>query len=313
MKSKFLKLGIIVLALGTSTLMVSCESGVNEKKAPDNKVIEEKNIDVAKDLNTEKNNLKYKETEVYFIDTGNSDAILIKGEKNVLIDGGDNNDEDMLVEYLQKNNITNIDYMISTHNHADHLGGLDQVIDKIPISNLLVSNGDGDSKTYQDFINAASRKKLAPSVPLEGSKFDLGNGAFIKIYNTNGGSDTNEESLIVEYTNGKDKFLFTGDAEIETEREVLELLSDVDVLKIGHHGSKTSTSEELLKKVKPEYGVITVGKDNKYKHPHKIAMERLESENIEVHRTDECGSIVFKSTGNGVKIECEVGSYSFRD
>lgn len=88
---------------------------------------------------------------------------------------------------------------------------------------------------------------------------------------------------------------------------------DVDVLKLGHHGSRTSTSQEFLDKVNPEYGVITVGKDNKYNHPHKAVMDRVKNKNIKIHRTDECGDIIFKSTGNGVEIDCNEGSYSYRD
>lgn len=316
MKSKFLKLTITTIILATSTFIVGCGSNANEKKISDKNIVNEETTSNIKDDEAEEakpESAKYANSEIHFINTGNSDAILIKGEKNVLIDGGDNDDENMLVDYLQKNKIKNIDYMISTHNHADHLGGLDSVIEKINISTLLVSNGDGDSKTYQDFINAASRKKLAPSVPLDGVKFDLGNDSYMKIYNTNGGTDTNEESLIVEYINGKDKFLFTGDAESATETEVLPSLSNIDVLKVGHHGSKSSTSEAFLNKVNPEYAVITVGNDNKYNHPHKVVMDRLKDKNIEVHRTDECETIVFTSTGNGVKTECKIGSYLYRD
>ncbi|MGL4742537.1 MAG: ComEC/Rec2 family competence protein [Sarcina sp.] len=253
------------------------------------------------------------ETEVHFIDTGNSDSILIKGEKTVLIDGGDNNDETPLVEYIKKLGITKIDYLIATHNHADHIGGLDSVVKNLDIGTTLVSNGDSDTATYKDFINALGNKKLSPSVPLEGVKFDLGTNSYIQLFNGNGGLDTNEQSLVTLYVNGNDKFLFTGDAEAETEKEILDKMPDVDVLKVGHHGSKSSTTQEFLDKVKPEIAVITVGKDNKYNHPHKVVMDRIQNSNIKVHRTDECGSIIFKSTGNGVKTDCKEGTYKYGD
>ncbi|MGL5244688.1 MAG: MBL fold metallo-hydrolase, partial [Sarcina sp.] len=159
-------------------------------------------------------------SKIHFIDTGNSDAILIQGSKNVLIDGGDNNDESMLVQYLKKQGIQKLDYMIATHPHADHIGGLDAVINALPVENLLVANGSADTKTYKDFINAAANKGLNPSVPLEGAKFELGDGAYMQVYNSNGGSNTNEQSLVTLYVNGNDKALFTGDAESEAENEV---------------------------------------------------------------------------------------------
>ncbi|MGL5821178.1 MAG: MBL fold metallo-hydrolase [Sarcina sp.] len=254
-----------------------------------------------------------KETEVHFIDTGNSDAILIKGEKTVLIDGGDNNDEKPLVEYIKKIGVGKLDYLIATHNHADHIGGLDSVVENLEVGTTLISNGDAETDTYKDFINALAKKNLSPSVPLEGVKFDLGNNSYIQLFNGNGGSDTNEQSLVTLYVNGNDKFLFTGDAETETEKEILSKMPDVDVLKVGHHGSKSSTSQEFLDKVNPEFAIVTVGKDNKYNHPHKVVMDRIQNSNIKVHRTDECGSIIFKSTGNGVKTDCKEGTYKYGD
>ena len=247
------------------------------------------------------------EAEIHFIDTGNSDAILIIADKEaMLIDGGDNDDEGLVVNYLKNQGVTELKYVIATHPHADHIGGLDAVIKAYKIDKLLVANGDADTKTYRDFINAAMDKGLSPSVPLEDSKFPLGNSYF-KVMNTNGGGDTNNQSLVVEYVNGEDRMLFMGDAEKEVEEEIVSKLSKVDVLKVGHHGSSTSTAEAFLKKVDPTYAVILCGIDNKYCHPHRETMAKLQG--IEVHRSDECGDIIFKSTGNGVVTSCNVGSY----
>ncbi|MDO4534415.1 MAG: ComEC/Rec2 family competence protein [Clostridium perfringens] len=253
------------------------------------------------------------ESEVHFIDTGNSDAILIKCEdKAILIDGGDNNDEKLVVSYLKNQGVERIDYMIATHPHSDHIGGLDAVIKELDVKNLLVANGQANTKTYRDFIEAAANKGLNPSVPLEGAVFYLESNSYIKIFNTNGGINTNEESLVTLFVNGEDKFLFTGDAEEGTEKEILNDMIDVDVLKISHHGSKTSTSGEFLERVNPEYAVITVGENNKYKHPHEVTMEKLKENGIEVYRTDECGDIIFKSSGNNVSTDSVLGSYSYR-
>ena len=251
---------------------------------------------------------KVTEAEIHFIDTGNSDAILIMAENQaMLIDGGDNDDEQLVVSYLKDQGVTELEYVIATHPHADHIGGLDAVIESYKVKQLLVANGDAETKTYRDFINAAMDKGLSPSVPLEDSKFPLGNSYFT-VMNTNGGDDTNNQSLVIEYVNGEDKMLFMGDAEKEVEEELLPKLSKVDLLKVGHHGSSSSTTEEFLKKVNPTYSVILCSAGNKYGHPHRETMINLQG--TEVHRSDECGTIVFKSTGKGLVTDCKIGSYT---
>ena len=248
-----------------------------------------------------------KEAEIHFIDTGNSDAILIKqGEHAALIDGGDNNDEERVVSYLQSQGITQLDYLFATHPHADHIGGLDAVVEHIAIKNIYVGNGDMDTATYSDFITAMTNKGLSPSVPLLDSEFKLGTSTF-KVLSVANGTDPNNNSLVLLYTNGEDKVLFMGDAEAEIEGQINP--GDVDLLKVGHHGSHSSSTASFINKVSPEYAVILAGEDNKYGHPHAETMATLKAHNIEVHRTDECGNIVFKSTGNGLVVECKEGSY----
>ena len=172
---------------------------------------------------------------VTFLDTGNSDAILIKDSgKYILIDSADNDDEKYMVKYLQQNNIDKLDYFILTHYDADHIGGSDEILNNIEVDTLLVPNGDAETKTYGDFITSASNAGVAPSVPLEGAKFDLGRSYF-EVYNTDGGDSKNDDSLVVKLTNGKDKFLFTGDAGTEIEEKIVNKIGDVDVLKVGHH------------------------------------------------------------------------------
>jgi beta-lactamase superfamily II metal-dependent hydrolase len=256
--------------------------------------------------------LEIKDTTVHFLNTGNSDCILVKGEKTILIDGADNNDENMIVAYLKKEGIKQIDYMIATHNHKDHIGSLDRVIKEFEVKNILVSNGKLDTKAYYEFIDAMDFKSIIPKIPSEGELIVLGEDSYIKIYNTKGGTYTNDESLITLYCNGTDKFLFAGDAEKTTEERVLEKMEKVDVLKIGHHGSASSTTEIFLDKLKPQYAVITNSESNVYANPAKEVMKRLKERNIEVHRTDECGHVVFLSTGNGIFTECGIGSYGYR-
>lgn len=248
------------------------------------------------------------ESELHFIDTGNSDAILIKNDnKFALIDGGDNDDEERVVSYLKDQGVKELEYIFATHPHADHIGGLDAVVNEIKVKNVYVSNGDSDSKTYSDFIYAMANKGLSPSVPLLNSEFKLGSGKF-KVISAANEKDPNNNSLVLEYVNGNDKVLLMGDAEEKIERELN--VSDVDLLKVGHHGSRSSSSSSFIDKINPKYAVILVGANNKYGHPHKETMDTLASKNIEIHRSDECGHIVFKSSGNGLSVDCKVSTYT---
>lgn len=248
------------------------------------------------------------ESELHFIDTGNSDAILIKNNnKFALIDGGDNDDEERVVSYLKDQGVKELEHIFATHPHADHIGGLDAVVNDIPVKNVYVSNGDSDSKTYSDFIYAMANKGLSPSVPLLNSEFKLGSGKF-KVISAANEKDPNNNSLVLEYVNGNDKVLLMGDAEEKIERELD--VSDVDLLKVGHHGSRSSSSSSFIDKINPKYAVILVGANNKYGHPHKETMDTLASKNIEIHRSDECGHIVFKSSGNGLSVDCKVSAYT---
>ena len=250
------------------------------------------------------------DVQIHFIDTGNSDAILIDdGGVTMLIDAGDNDDERSVVNYLNGRGVKDIKYLISTHAHADHAGGLDAVVKKCKVYNAFVSNGDADTRTYRDFIMALSDKGLNPSVPLEGKKFKLKNSYF-EVFNTNGGSTTNNESLVVLLTHGKDKMLFMGDAEEEVEYEILNKVPDVDLLKLGHHGSHSSTTDTFLSKTNPEYAVILCGRNNKYGHPHRETMQKLKDRGIDVYRTDESGDLLFTSSGNGITTNSKKGDYN---
>lgn len=241
-----------------------------------------------------------KPVDVHFIDTGNSDAILISDNgKHMLIDAGDNDDEKLIVDYLNNLKIKKLDYVVLTHPDADHSGGLDAVVKNFEIGNVLIGNGSAETKTYKDFVQAAVDKGLKPSVPL-GTEFKLGNGTF-KFYNQKSqAKDVNDRSLVILYKNGDHKFLFTGDAGVEIEKALpLKEIGDIDVLKVGHHGSKTSTSKAFLDSVKPEYNVICVGKDNKYGHPHKEVAERLTGK---TYRTDLHGNIIMTTDGKIITV-----------
>ena len=249
------------------------------------------------------------EGKIHFINTGNSDAILIENNSQFsLIDTGDTDDDDKLKSYLQRQGVKRLEYLVLTHYHADHIGGADTVITDFEVGITLVPNGDADTKVYRDYITALSNKGLQPSVPLESSIFNLGS-ATLTFYNTAGGnSNENNNSLVVLYENGEDRALFTGDAEAEVESKLS--VGDIELLKVGHHGSKTSSSISFINQLQPEYAVILTGQPNQYGHPHEETLSLFESKGIPVYRTDEQGDIVFTSTGHGFETELSPGSYT---
>lgn len=249
------------------------------------------------------------EGKIHFINTGNSDAILIENNSQfALIDTGDTDDDDKLKSYLQRQGVKRLEYLVLTHYHADHIGGADTVITDFEVGATLVPNGDADTKVYRDYITALSNKGLQPSVPLESSIFNLGS-ATLTFYNTAGGnSNENNNSLVVLYENGEDRALFTGDAEAEVESKLS--VGDIELLKVGHHGSKTSSSISFINQLQPEYAVILTGQPNQYGHPHEETLSLFESKGIPVYRTDEQGDIVFTSTCHGFETELSPGSYT---
>jgi beta-lactamase superfamily II metal-dependent hydrolase len=225
-----------------------------------------------------------------------------------LIDGGDNDDEQTVVRYLQDQSVTTLAYVFATHLHADHIGGLDAVANNFPIGTLLVSNGDADTRTYSDFITAMANRGVNPSVPLPGSTYALGTTS-IQVLSAADTDDVNDNSLVLEWTNGADNALFLGDASSTIETS-LQVADSIELIKIGHHGSSTSTDPTFLRALNPDYAVITAGAGNSYGHPHQETVTTLQDQAIELHRTDECGTILFTSTGSGLSTTSAPASYA---
>lgn len=252
--------------------------------------------------------------KVHYIDVGQADAILIQqGNHNMLIDAGNNTDSDLVTNYLKQQEVEKLDYVIGTHPHEDHIGGLDTVINSFDVEKVLMPEVTATTNTYKDVITAIQDKNLKITAPNVGDSYDLGGANWtILAPNSNSYEDTNNYSIVIKLKFGNNSFIFTGDAEDVSEGEVLAKQLDIqaDVLKVGHHGSSSSTTDSFLNAVNPKYAVILCGKDNKYGHPMQSTMDKLKAKNIEVYRTDENGTIVATSNGEDITFNTDPGSYN---
>lgn len=233
---------------------------------------------------------------IYFLDVGQADSIFIyNNDECMLIDAGNNEDGKLICEYLETLGITKIDYLVGTHPHEDHIGGLDNVIKKFDIGTIYMPKKSATTKTYEDVIDAISAKKLKVKSPKIGSTFEIGNALCEIMTIENDVEDANLSSISIEMTYGTQKYLFTGD--METENEKSRNWNDIDVLKVAHHGSTTSSSKDFLNQTKPEISIISCGKGNDYGHPHKETLQKLKKIKSDVYRTDLLGTILLTSDG----------------
>jgi beta-lactamase superfamily II metal-dependent hydrolase/soluble P-type ATPase len=250
---------------------------------------------------------------VHYINVGQGDSILIQQDgHNMLIDAGTNAVESAVVNYLKSKGITRLDYVIGTHPHEDHIGGLDKVIDNFTVDKFIMPKVTHTTQTFKDVITAAQNKGLKITVPTVGDKYSLGVADFtILAPNNSSYSNLNNYSVVIKLKFGNRSFIFTGDAESLSEGEILAKQLDItgDVLKLGHHGSKTSTTQSFLNKVNPKYAVVSCGKNNSYKHPHQETLNKLKAKNIKVYRTDEAGTIIATSNGSSLSFNAKQGSY----
>lgn len=249
---------------------------------------------------------------VHFIDVGQADSILIQeGEHSMLIDAGNNDDGKLVCDYIKAQGVDTLEYVVGTHPHEDHIGGLDDVIKAFNVKNVYMPRKSATTKTYRDVLQAIKNKKLTIKAPEVGYSFQLGEADFKVMAPHEIYEDANNCSIVLKMKYGNNSALFTGDAEKESEQAMMKGNPDLkcDVLKVAHHGSRTSSSQRFIEAVKPSFAVISVGKDNEYDHPKKATMERLQNNNIPVYRTDEAGTIVMTSDGNNIEFSSKPGSY----
>lgn len=254
----------------------------------------------------EANNADTNKMFVHYIDVGQGDCILVQvNNKNLLIDSGPKSDRRKLFNYLSGLNLNKLDYVIATHPHEDHIGNMDDIIKTYSIGTFYSPKVESTTKSFEDMVDALKDKNLKVHVLKNNSNsIDLGENTKVNVFSPNKDfyDNLNNYSPVIKIQYGNTSFLFTGDAEKEVEKEILNNNEDIsaDVLKVGHHGSSTSTSKDFLKKVNPSIAVISVGKDNIYNHPDAITTKLLDESNIKTYRTDKDGTIVICSDGSNI-------------
>lgn len=250
------------------------------------------------------NNIVTTDLQIYYFDVGQADStLIINNGHSMLIDAGNNEDGEKLVTYIKEElNITTIDYVVGTHPHEDHIGGLDDIINNFNIKEVYLPEAMTTTKTFEDVLDAIANKELSITVPTIGETFKLGEADFEVIYTGTGEKDLNEASIILRMIFGNKTYLFTGDTTEEVEETILNSNIDVDVLKVAHHGSKYSSSEEFLNIATPEYAIISAGEGNSYGHPEPETLTRLKKHTNNIYITKDLGTILLTSDGKTITI-----------
>lgn len=253
------------------------------------------------------------ELTVHFIDVGQGDSILITaGEDSMLIDCGEIGKASVVENYLASQGVDQLDYVIGTHPHSDHMGCMDEIVNYYDIGELILPHLPAKdvptTKYFERFLDAAEARGLNMTEAKVGRKISLGDGECEIIAPCSEKySNTNNYSVGVIIRHGENSFLLTGDAEASAEKEMLESgrLADVDVYKAGHHGSDTSSSDGFLDKISPETAVISCGTGNSYGHPSKSTLDKFAERGIEVYRTDLSGTVKIISDGKELAVKTE--------
>lgn len=244
------------------------------------------------------------QTDIHVLDVGQGLSVLVESQgEYMLYDGGDSNKSSYVVSYLQQQGVSDLDYVIASHYDSDHLNGVVGALNVFSTSQVYSPDYTASTKVFQSFETVIANKGIPKSQPAVGMTFSLGD-ATIQVLSpsSSGYNDVNDYSIAIRIQDGNKSFLITGDAEAQSESEMVKtgLVLDSDVYVVGHHGSGTSTSWDLLQQSTPEYAIISCGAGNSYGHPHIETMEKLQAMEIEVYRTDKQGTIIASTDGNSL-------------
>lgn len=249
---------------------------------------------------------------VHVIDVGQGDSILIESKGHfMLVDAGMNDQAQTVTDYLNCQGVKTLDYVIGTHPDADHIGGLDAVINSFDVKQVFLPPKEHTTKTFEDVLDAIMDNGLTITKPVPGSQYQLGEASFTIVAPVGDyQDDLNNWSIGIRLTCQNRSFLFCGDAETQAEQDICASGADIqaDVLKLSHHGSSTSSSASFLDEVNPSIALISCGKDNSYGHPHKEILAKMERRNITVLRTDQLGTIILSTDGNALSWTSEQGT-----
>lgn len=245
---------------------------------------------------------------VSYIDVGQGDSILLQcKEEAMLIDAGENDKGSIVVNYLKGAGASHLKYAVGTHPHSDHIGGMDTVIDSIKTDTFICPDTSYSTKTWKDVLSSCKDNNTKIDYAKVNKSYSLGDATFTIFHPEERAiySECNNFSVVIKVSLGERSFLFTGDAEELAEEEMLKSGYDLqaDVLKVGHHGSHSSTSRKFLYAVDPSVAVISCGKNNEYGHPHRETISLLNEEDIEIHRTDNEGTVVITTDGKNLVVE----------
>ena len=242
--------------------------------------------------------------QVHFLDVGQADCALLECDgKYILIDGGNIGDSNLVVSYLEQQGVQELEAVICSHAHEDHVGGLPGVLAVYPTQAVYAPTRTYASDCFDDFVYYADQQGLQITIPSVGDQITFGEATAEVLGPVKTYAETNNTSLVLKVTYGTTDFLFTGDMETDAEADLLDSGADIqaEVLKVGHHGSDTSTSYRFLYEVAPEHCVISVGEDNKYDHPSRQTLSRLRDADAVIYRTDRLGTVIARTDGRQIE------------
>ena len=248
---------------------------------------------------------------VHFIDVGQADCALLECDgKYMIIDGGNVEDGQMVVSYLKQMGVETIDHVVCSHAHEDHVGGLPAVLSVFDAGTVYAPVTEYDTKVFRDFVEKAENRAGEITVPAPGDQFTLGSATCTVLGPVQEYDDPNHTSIVLKVTYGDSDFLFTGDCEVGPENDMIDYWGEnfnweVEVLKVGHHGSDTSSGYRFIYETAPDYGVISVGEGNKYGHPCEEPLSRLKDAGVLLFRTDYLGHVIAETDGKDISFTWE--------